>query len=337
MNKLTLSYLTLSFLSGFIELGIIILIIGEGRSFFYIPIMALAYQMGALFREPLKLSPLHYCLAIILSFIPAFFVPKSYIFLFISVFLLSIGIQGLRGMISECTEVSTFIKRTSRVLGFSLSGFLSENILPIISGIIVIIILIIAKDLNWSQEVKIQWKLKSGTLGLIMIIHQSHYFSYAYMIPLLLVMNFSLEPKITGIFFCVGWLSYILSKKFLGEKRLSTNFALGHLFVSIILLFMYFYSTISLIVFLILWFLTGFGGGTVYCLRKLRAKSSKDQSDMDSWENLGHVFGLLICLIILRLSVMPTFLFITASFLAISTFILFLLTQHQRYKRKTNI
>jgi hypothetical protein len=40
-----------------------------------------------------------------------------------------------------------------------------------------------------------------------------------------------------------------------------------------------------------LWFLTGFGGGTVFVLR-LREKAESKSLRLDAWENIGHVFGL---------------------------------------------
>lgn len=317
------SYLTLSFLSGFVELGAVILVIRSEQPMYQIPLIGLAYQMGALFREPIELPSWQYYIAFLLSAFSSIFAIQSPMLLFPAIFFLSVGIQGTRGMVSEQHKIGTVVKRVSRVLGFACSGFLSLKILPVIAGIALLAILPLAKNYKTSPRISVKNNLKPGPLGWIMMIHQSHYFSYAYIVPLLFIANYKIDPKMAGLLFCIGWLSYISSQKLFGEKALIRSFIIGHILVSVTLALAFFYFDNSLVFLLTLWFLTGFGGGTVYCLRKLRASSTTDKSDLDSLENVGHVFGLLVCVAILKIYNVPQTVFVIASLLAATTLILF--------------
>lgn len=227
-------------------------------------------------------------------------------------------------MVSERQTVSTFVKRVSRVAGFACSGFLSWQLLPTVAGITLLVVLFLGRDLQQVQKASIRKNLRLGSLGWIMTIHQSHYFSYAYIIPVLLINYHGVDPRISGLFFCIGWLSYISSRRLFGERSLERTFTIGHILASITLAAIFFFSNRSLLILLALWFLTGFGGGTVYCLRQLRERSITDKSDLDSWENIGHVLGILICLIILGISETPEIVFAVSSLIAAITCMLFL-------------
>lgn len=334
MIKHRSSYLILSSFSGLIELGIVILVLFKNYSILIIPVIALAYQLGALFREPIKVPSIYYFVGLILSLFASFFASKSIILFFIFVFFLSMGIQGLRGLISEHIAFSTAEKRISRLAGFLLSGVLSEKLLPIISGFVLILSIFIFNDLGWSQKRKPQWLCKYNPLGLTMMVHQSHYFVYAYMIPFIFVKYYSIRPICVGLLFSIGWLSYILSKNILGGKRLFLIFVGGHIYVAIILLIMYLYASSSLILLLILWCLTGIGGGTVYSIRKIQDMSSNERGYLDAWENVGHILGLIICILFIYIYSNPSLVFLVAAILAISTCILFVLTQKRMIGNK---
>lgn len=330
MDKYALGYLTLSLLSGFVELGAVIFVIREELPLFYVPLMGLAYQLGALFREPVELAPWQYYLMLVLSVLSAIFASHSPVLLFLTVFLLSVGIQGIRGMLSKMQESSTFVKRVFRVVGFACSGLFSWYGLLLVPIIAVAITAVLARDLKGSKKLSIPRTLSIGPLGWIMMVHQSHYFSYAYIIPLLMVNYHAVDSRVAGLLFCIGWLSYIFSRKVFGETRLIRNFALGHVLASTTLAGIFLFFTDSIAVLLFLWFLTGFGGGTVYCLRQLRAESRTDKSDMDVWENVGHILGILICLTVLSTSQSVRLVFAVASMIAAATCILFLLIGRER-------
>ncbi len=329
MNKYVVAHLLLNGLSGFVELGAIIYVACSSQPLYYIPIMGLAYQTGALFREPIELATWHYYIALFLAMLLAVFSLEYPLSLFMAVFMLSVGIQGSRGIISGHGSVSTLTKRISRIAGFAFSGLFSTHILIIIVGIVLLIYHFIAKETKVAQKTSIRQNLKPQPLGLVMMIHQSHYFTYAYIIPLIIIYH-EVNPRIVGLLFCIGWLSYVFSQKVFGEKKLAHSFAIGHVFAAITLAGLFFFARISVILLLLLWFLTGFGGGTVYCLRKLRQNSLTDKSDLDSWENIGHVLGVIICLLVLLIMKAPASVFLVASFIAIFTCLLFLITLHRK-------
>ena len=322
----TIFYLLLSFLSGFVEIGSVVLIITSGLPLLYIPLMGLAYQTGALFREPVKFKIWQYCAALTLSVITAFLIQYSIFMLFLTVFLISIGIQGGRGLISKSANVSTFIKRTSRIAGFGCSGLLSYELLTMASIASLITVLFLWKNQpTVPQKKHIKYNLKIGPLGWVMLIHQSHYFTYAYIIPWFYISEFSVEASKAGLWFSIGWLSYIYSRSIFGEKSIIRNFIIGHIIAAVTLGLIYFFSSTSIYIYSILWFLTGIGGGTVYCLNHLKKICLDDISDMDTCENIGHISGTILCFFVLAISDVPAYPFAVASLIALLTCLLFVL------------
>lgn len=301
----------------------------DGKPLVYAPLMGLAYQMGALLREPIELTPWQYYAALILSVITAFFAPHSPILLFLSVFLLSVGIQGARGMISEHHKVGTLTKRASRIVGFAFSGLLFLRMLPLVGVLALLLVLPVIRDVRGPTRATVPRGLRPGPLGWTMLFHQTHYFCYAYMIPVVFAAVYNVEPGLVGVLFCVGWVSYISSRSVFGEERLIRNFAVGHVIAAITLAVVFWFYSTSFLVVLAAWFMSGFGGGTVYCLRELRAKSSTDRSDLDSWESIGHVVGVAVCLAVLVVVQKPQFVFAFASAIALFTCAWFLFSQRR--------
>ena len=110
-DRYSTSYLLLSFLSGFLELGIIMYALRQGMPFVAIPLLGVAYQAGALFRRPVELPPWHYVAATALGLALGLVTHESIILLVLTVLLLSIGIQGGRELTLKKAQVSTFAKR----------------------------------------------------------------------------------------------------------------------------------------------------------------------------------------------------------------------------------
>lgn len=327
MDKFKSAYLLFSFLAGFVELGAVLLVVRQGYPLYYVALAGLAYQLGALFREPIALASWQYYLVLLLSGILAAFAAQLPVLLCVAVFLFSIGLQGARGLVSEHQSVSTALKRLSRVAGFACSGLLFPWVLTVMGGVVLLVVFVLSRDLKSSRKAVLRKGMQLSPLSLVMLIHQSHYFCYSYIIPLMFVMRYQVSPAVAGLVFCVGWVSYILSQPLFGDKNLVLTFAGGHVFASITLVAMFLFSSRSFLILILLWFLTGFGGGTVYCLRKLKEKSVSDKSDLDSWENIGHVLGVLICLLVLLISGTPQLAFAVAAFIAAVTCVLFLAVQ----------
>lgn len=319
MDKSTAIYLFLSLLSGVVELGSVIFAVQSSFSLIHVPLIGLAYQLGSLFKEPIELPTWGYGLTLLFAMTTTLFVTPSPLALAVAVLLLSVGIQGVRGQLSQTQPVATSIKRLSRVAGFGLSGLLTWHGLAVVSGLATILLVVFHRRLASSEKLKLKGNLKLGPLGTVMTVHQSHYFSYAYTIVPILVLYHDLSATTTSALFCLGWLSYIASQKIFGTRRLMATFCFGHLLAAASLTALYIFGMQSLSLFACFWFATGFGGGTVYCLRELRKRSVTDESDMDFGENLGHVIGVLIGIATLSLFKGPEYPFLVAAVVATLT------------------
>lgn len=317
-------YLILSFFSGCVELGCIIFSIQHHYPIYAIFLIGLAYQIGALFTNPIKLPPLINYFLLIISFLIVIIFPESIIALALTVLLLSVSLQFLRNAVSKEAKVSTLQKRVSRVLGFLISPVIMQFYF---FGFISIIILVISLFTigTGTSTLKISAE-KTGFrfLGIVMIFHQSHYFSYSYLIPVIFAYYYRIPFFMLGFIFCMGWISYLLSEKIFAKMNLVNTFILGHIFVSLVLFVLFLFSTKSLLALIILWFLSGFGGGTVFCLRRLNFENI----DLDLSENVGHVIGLLVGIIASLIFSNIAYTFIIAMSFAITTFVLFFLSNY---------
>ena len=313
----SITYLLLSFLSGFLELGIIVYAFHEKMSLIIIPMLGIAYQSGALFRRPIELPSLYYIVATGLSLIIGFMIDRSIPLFVITIFLLSIGLQGSRELVLKKNHVSTFAKRISRVLGFAFSGFFDLGLLLAVAAIGLIVMLIIRKDLIGVPVPSFQHNWHAGVVGKTMVIHQSHYFSYAYFIPFLFLNMSEVSISLVGILFSIGWISYSIAPFIFPKKSVIQYFSFGHILASLTLFTIFIFSNNFWIV-LIAWFFSGFGGGTVFYLREIEQNIS-EKPDLDMWENFGHIFGLIICLIIINISDKPIELFMVGGSIAVLT------------------
>ena len=82
------------------------------------------------------------------------------------------------------------------------------------------------------------------------------------------------------------------------------------------------------------WFLTGFGGGTVFCIRRLAAAwaPADRTTEMDAWENLGHVLGVIVAVGIVSAGLGLSALFHVAGFFAFVTAVILGIGGAQRYR-----
>lgn len=323
LDRFAASYLALSSLSGVIEIGTVILVIRMEKPLYGIPLVGLAYQLGAFFREPIQLASWLYYLAVMLSLMLAVVASQSLVFLLLTVFLLSVGVQGIRGIASRNQRIGTFTKRVFRIAGFASSGLVSWKNLPMVAGLTLLAALLAMKAPHRPLRTKVR-NVGSGPIGWTMMVHQSHYFSYAYMIPLTLINNYGIAPRLAGTLFCIGWLSYISSRRVFGKHGLILVFALGHILAAFSLAGLFLCSSGSLGGVLGFWFLTGFGGGTVYALHELKRTAPTEQYELGPWENIGHVLGVLISLVALLVLQTPRPVFLVASMIALATLALFL-------------
>lgn len=288
-------YLFLSFLASLIELGPVILLLAAKNSILNALFVGLCYQLGNLIPGVVRLpSKLLITITIVGCLFSVFSSNFAFTF-YIAVALASISLQSLRRTISSKGDLSvtTFTKRLSRIVGFALSGIFSYWMITTVLLILMIVSLVV------TQSSSLKPKLPSPTpLALVMIIHQSHYFSYAYVLPALLLLQLSVPAPLVGIYFIVGWLSYISTEKIVRSKKYIHVLIAGHILVALSLTVLgFFYSSLPLVV--ISWFFSGLGGGTVFCITRInKLLVLKSHTEIEFWEDIGHVTGVTLSIIL---------------------------------------
>jgi hypothetical protein len=317
----SIGYLLLSLLSGFLELGIIIYAFRQGMPLVAILLLGVAYQAGALFRRPVELPPWQYIFATGLGFMLGLVNHESIALLVLTVLLLSIGLQGGRELILKKTQVSTFAKRVSRVAGFALSGFFDLRFLLAVAIVAFTTMLLLRKGLTGVTAPFLHRNWHAGLLGVTMLIHQSHYFSYAYFIPFLLLYIHNVSAPLVGLIFCIGWISYSITPFIFAKQSLVRSFLFGHILATLTLFTIFgFFQNFWILI--LAWFLSGFGGGTVFCLRELERNLVSGKPDLDLWENFGHILGLAISIAVVGISGQPLIVFPVAGVIALLTALL---------------
>ncbi len=320
-----------------VELGSVVLVIRLELPLYIAAMAVISYQLGGMFNDVFHLKTKYGLAALVMAVATVFVAVGQLYAVPVVVLFLSTGLQVIRRLAASVGKSSTFAKRSFRIIGFCLSGVFTLKLAVVIAVITVIFCLILLRmDSNKKRE-STSRPVKLGHLGWIMLIHQSHYFVYAYGIPILLLTYFGMEPILVGPVFCIGWLSYVTAKKLFGTRSLFVTFAVGHLWSTIILLLLFFYSEQSITALLVLWFLTGFGGGTVYCLRELEAQSKAENMNLDAWESYGHITGSVLFLLILvvRSTVFETFL--VGSLIAAITCLAFVFSYWHNYHKRVTL
>jgi hypothetical protein len=292
MNKAV--FLLLSCISGMVELGGIFYTINNNYSIVEIIGIGLAYQIGNLVPNPLRANKFTTVIAScfsLLAFIAFQFYATNYYLLFIAFVAAAITIQSVRSLQKD--NVGTTTKRSFRVLGFLVSPFVG------IPGNIAISFLLvgICCFTTWSHRHNQLMKPRISSINLIMIFHQIHYFSYAYFVLLQLehvagIAGWSndLNLLLAAAAFTLGWLTYIAVPHLYTKNTFAKYFIIGHCFVSLLLFLMGILHNSPM--FILLWILTGFGGGTVFCIEKMnKITYHSSKPDMVFSENLGHIIG----------------------------------------------
>jgi len=110
----------------------------------------------------------------------------------------------------------------------------------------------------------------------------------------------------------------------LKKEKYLRYFIFGHIFLMIVLFIMSQVNEIPTKIFL--WIMTGFGGGTVFCIEKiLNLNNDLKKKSLEFSENIGHVMGLILGIVIINITHNYDSLILTSSLLALITVILMLL------------
>jgi len=135
-------------------------------------------------------------------------------------------------------------------------------------------------------------KIQTSWLSSLMFLHQVHYFAYYFTVPLYFYFRYDLPLAILSVTFILGWISYTLAH-YAWRSHGKHVFIAGHFISCVCIIGLV--TSHNILESFVWWFLTGFGGGTVYVLRTLSPSDKWDES-LDFWESCGHVVGPLIVL-----------------------------------------
>ncbi|MFO1078010.1 MAG: hypothetical protein U1E73_09850 [Planctomycetota bacterium] len=311
------SYLLLSTATGFVELGAVIGSLLAGCSQATVLVIALLYQIGAIFANPLRLPYGAYVACAGIAVVCAAVATQLQVFLLPAVIFFAVGTQGIRDAVLARHPVSTFAKRVSRVMGFALGGYFS------LWGLTTATIGVLAIGLLRGVRKKVHHDVTvpSGTGAskpwcIAMLVHQMHYFAYAYTLPPLFVRDYGFGTA-SGVAFALGWVTYSGAPSILRKLPDFVVVTIGHGVVALLLVSMAINHGSSTWV-MIAWCATGLGGGTVYGIRRLaHGDNAQARNNMDGWENIGHVGGVLVALALVLAEEDATILFMAGGVLAL--------------------
>ena len=311
----------LSMTTGILECGFIVSGAVRGLELWQILFYPLCYHLGNLFPKPFFLPK-----KVLLLFCSFSLTEAAFLFVFpvlesvrfivtcLCLFLLSAVIQSVRD--SMKSDGNRLLKRVFRVAGFALSPlavFIPEIILCFASAAAFL-------GLTKYSGSRFRFELPSfqGGYSIVMLFHQLHYFFYAHITLAAACIALSKAPPVFGalkyafvrdpalfgavlgaLFFCGTWITYMSAEPAVSRltKKTMPVFFAGHTAVFVLLLSMSFVTDRAL--FIVLWLLTGFGGGTVYTITAKAKQSGRyDKYSMTVSENAGHALGLLAAVIV---------------------------------------
>lgn len=289
----TFIFLVLSLLSGFFEIGGVLWAIREGKEVYIIIGIGLLYQLGNLVPVPIKINKVLSIIFSIISFGAGILMcidpEKEMLIMFIMCFNACV-IQHLRSLMKD--KVGTTIKRVFRVLGFLIAPFFS-----ILTCVICTALLLIVACIGQSGEKPTLVPCKVRSINVIMIFHQMHYFGYVYFMLIILNKYVTLSDNfILSVIFVIGWITYLIVPHILKGKNYVKYFICGHILLALILLGLSAFYNLKIAA--ILWMLTGFGGGTVFCIKKINDDFGiSGKNDIILSENIGHIGGTFLGLV----------------------------------------
>lgn len=335
-NTSLIIYLTLSFISGIFELGSVISAYKYRHDIFLPLIVVAAYQIATLISQTSKFFSYSITIIPIALVSSALLIFQNFghpsINIFFGILLGTIAIQSLRESHKYGVQVSTAVKRSIRVIGFLCSGIMNLTLL----GCICIIVTLLAA-IRWQNYRRAYYHQpitgSFTSLCMLMVIHQVHYFCYAFPLFLIFMYQWKMSPTAAAGVFVIGWISYIFSNACFNKFDPAPVLIIGHLSVALCLAGIFFAQSFYLVV--LLWFLTGYGGGTVYCIRIWNDEESPEKKcDMDKWENVGHVIGVLLSVLLVLLTGSLQLQILIGSTIAALTALMAVIINYQRCQRR---
>lgn len=208
----------------------------------------------------------------------------------VGIFLSKLGVQVFRQAYKSSVHIGEIFKSFPRFLGFILACVYS----PLIVGVLLLSCFLLAL---FVRETKVEREIHqplvdkiSNNVYATISTHSMHYFAFGYAIPFIFFNYFSSPLYFLGVVYLLGWIGYYLIDKITSPSPNAMRW--GHI-VSAVAIAVLFFSH-SAVLAIIAWIATGFGGGTIFILPKLRDSNKYDQRKYDIWDNSSNIVGLLI-------------------------------------------
>ena len=290
--KLAIRLLSLTFAGVFVEITYCVWGLTHGEALWIVPLVLGAYHSGYILARTSvinRYSVLNKLLLVIAMLVIATGTYlSSWSIIAIGVLTFSTSLQILRRSLKEQISVNSrkknFTKSLAMVSGSI--GVLSPQWLALVVVLVAMVLIIVihavlVRPLRYKPSSKIAIR---NDLLWFEFLHHAHYFAYCYTFWALF--GVELTPFV-GPLFLIGWLGYFVLEWLLRERFLLHSSRLlmaGHLICAAALWSML--LTKASLVILLLWFITGIGGGTAYMLG-----NTPNGGDRELYEDLGHIVG----------------------------------------------
>ncbi|HID63299.1 MAG TPA: hypothetical protein EYP49_11250 [Anaerolineae bacterium] len=354
IHRPALAYALLTFLSCFLELGLLLDAVAQGRPLWKLGSVLLAFHGANLLTCLLMTPRVARTLTLVLGMATLTVAPWSMLGTATGVFLAKLGIQWLRNDLKAQAQPGGRCKALPRLAGF-IVAFLYSPIAFATLGVVTLgAYLLVSHGMtvysrrqiaettvvvggqqtaaNGSAEAHPKLTVEPSAVAnvansagrgheasgvrlrmyLTMATHSAHYFAFGYGIPALFAGRYGFPVAFLGLVYTAGWLGYYLIDRLLPPSP--RYLAWGHLASALAILTLAFSPTHWPA--LLAWTITGFGGGTVFMLPRLRVSNPYDPAAMDLWDNGANIFGLLVFLLAQGWG-MPEVGFLGAAFLSL--------------------
>lgn len=193
--------------------------------------------------------------------------------------------------IRTATDAMGDVKKRWRAAGYLLAGAFSLEIAAI--GALLLALVLARSSVAAQRDTPLlsPFRLEKENLWAYaaIMLHHLHYFSYAYLIVFWLIEDVGMSILLIGPAFYIGWLGYYTFER--ATRHHKAIVVGGHVLASAAVAGLAFATRTE--PFLVLWFLTGLGGGTIILLRNLVTGMDREVYErFKTWEAFGHVAGL---------------------------------------------
>jgi hypothetical protein len=291
--------LALAAAASFVELGPIALVLRGDPDLVSILLAGFAYQLANVLPGPSdRMTPLASVAVAAVGAAGLIYATIATAPWFASIAALSWSLQAVRRRLTakpgdDLPKAAE--KRAARVIGFILATVMPSAVwLPLVA-VAILVALRAATNGHLHASPCASGAGASNGIPIAMVLHQAHYFSYCYAVPMLLASSPLGGIAAAGFWFACGWVSYLSAEGLWRRFAPIPVFVIGHLFVAIVLMLLTLFGDNPWGV-VLLWILSGLGGGTVYCLTLLHKRAGGDQVRLEHAEGVGHILGITVAL-----------------------------------------